>query len=81
MFENCSDLPTKGQTSSSGSMNDQRLAFFFLKVLCPIVFISALTVFQHIRASASAVIRAIGFLPSKSKTVWANWNLLTPSAR
>ncbi len=24
-----------------GSMNDQGLAFFFLKVLCPIVFISA----------------------------------------
>ncbi|EHG5934119.1 nucleoside permease NupC, partial [Salmonella enterica subsp. enterica serovar Schwarzengrund] len=41
------------------------LAFFFLKVLCPIVFISALIgILQHIRV-LPVVIRAIGFLLSK----------------
>lgn len=46
-------------------MNDQGLAFFFLKVLCPIVFISALIgILQHIRV-LPVVIRAIGFLLSK----------------
>ncbi|EIB5537883.1 nucleoside permease NupC, partial [Salmonella enterica subsp. enterica serovar Schwarzengrund] len=40
-------------------------AFFFLKVLCPIVFISALIgILQHIRV-LPVVIRAIGFLLSK----------------
>lgn len=48
-----------------GSMNDQGLAFFFLKVLCPIVFISALIgILQHIRV-LPVIIRAIGFLLSK----------------
>lgn len=60
-------------------MNDQGTAFFFLKVLCPIVFISALIgILQHIRV-LPVIIRAIGFLLSKS-TAWANWNPLTPSA-
>ena len=46
-------------------MNDQGLAFFFLKVLCPIVFISALIgILQHIRV-LPVIIRAIGFLLSK----------------
>lgn len=41
------------------------MAFFFLKVLCPIVFISALIgILQHIRV-LPVVIRAIGFLLSK----------------
>lgn len=48
-----------------GSMNDQGPAFFFLKVLCPIVFISALIgILQHIRV-LPVIIRAIGFLLSK----------------
>ena len=41
------------------------LAWFFLKVLCPIVFISALIgILQHIRV-LPVIIRAIGFLLSK----------------
>ncbi len=48
-----------------GSMNDKGLAFFFLKVLCPIVFISALIgILQHIRI-LPIVIRAIGTVLSK----------------
>ncbi|MDY8054554.1 Na+ dependent nucleoside transporter N-terminal domain-containing protein, partial [Escherichia coli] len=40
------------------------LAWFFLKVLCPIVFISALIgILQHIRV-LPVIIRAIGFLLS-----------------
>jgi nucleoside transport protein len=46
-------------------MNDKGLAFFFLKVLCPIVFISALIgILQHIRI-LPIVIRAIGTVLSK----------------
>ncbi len=48
-----------------GGMNDKGLAFFFLKVLCPIVFISALIgILQHIRI-LPIVIRAIGTVLSK----------------
>ena len=48
-----------------GNMNDEGLAFFFLKVLCPIVFISALIgILQHIRI-LPIVIRAIGTVLSK----------------
>lgn len=48
-----------------GKMNDEGLAFFFLKVLCPIVFISALIgILQHIRV-LPIVIRAIGTVLSK----------------
>ena len=48
-----------------GNMNDKGLAFFFLKVLCPIVFISALIgILQHIRI-LPIVIRAIGTVLSK----------------
>ncbi len=46
-------------------MNDKGPAFFFLKVLCPIVFISALIgILQHIRI-LPVVIRAIGTVLSK----------------
>lgn len=64
MFEKLLGFANEGTTSSlqherSGS------AFFFLKVLCPIVFISALIgILQHIRV-LPVVIRAIGFLLSK----------------
>ena len=37
MFENCSDFANEGTNFVFGSMNDQGPAFFFLKVLCPIV--------------------------------------------
>lgn len=79
MFEKLLGFANEGTNFVFGSMNDQGLAFFFLKVLCPIVFISALIgILQHIRV-LPVIIRAIGFLLSKS-TVWANWNPLTPSA-
>lgn len=48
-----------------GGMNEKGLAFFFLNVLCPIVFISALIgILQHFRI-LPLVIRAIGTLLSK----------------
>lgn len=65
MFEKLLGFANEGTNFVFGSMNDQGLAFFFLKVLCPIVFISALIgILQHIRV-LPAVIRAIGFLLSK----------------
>ena len=42
MFEKLLGFANEGTNFVFGSMNDQGLAFFFLKVLCPIVFISAL---------------------------------------
>ncbi|EKL9731073.1 nucleoside permease NupC [Salmonella enterica] len=65
MFEKLLGFANEGTNFVFGSMNDQGLAFFFLKVLCPIVFISALLgILQHIRV-LPVVIRAIGFLLSK----------------
>ncbi|EEH1325149.1 nucleoside permease NupC [Salmonella enterica] len=65
MFEKLLGFANEGTNFVFGSMNDQGLAFFFLKVLCPIVFISALIgILQHIRVLL-VVIRAIGFLLSK----------------
>ncbi len=65
MFEKLLGFANEGTDFVFGSMNDQGLAFFFLKVLCPIVFISALIgILQHIRV-LPVVIRAIGFLLSK----------------
>ncbi|EAM4228928.1 NupC/NupG family nucleoside CNT transporter [Salmonella enterica] len=65
MFEKLPGFANEGTNFVFGSMNDQGLAFFFLKVLCPIVFISALIgILQHIRV-LPVVIRAIGFLLSK----------------
>ncbi|XPE50963.1 nucleoside recognition domain-containing protein [Shigella flexneri] len=50
MFEKLLGFANKGTNFIFGSMNDQGLAFFFLKVLCPIVFISPLMgLLQHIR--------------------------------
>ncbi|STJ10239.1 nucleoside permease nupC [Escherichia coli] len=46
MFEKLLGFANEGTNFVFGSMNDQGLAFFFLKVLCPIVFISALIVFS-----------------------------------
>ena len=65
MFEKLLGFANEGTNFVFGSMNDQGLAFFFLKVLCPIVFISALNgILQHIRV-LPVIIRAIGFLLSK----------------
>lgn len=65
MFEKLLGFANEGTNFVFGSMNDQGLAFFLLKVLCPIVFISALIgILQHIRV-LPVVIRAIGFLLSK----------------
>ncbi len=40
MFEKLLGFANEGTNFVFGSMNDQGLAFFFLKVLCPIVFIN-----------------------------------------
>ena len=65
MFEKLLGFANNGTDFVFGSMNDKGLAFFFLKVLCPIVFISALIgILQHIRV-LPFVIRGIGFLLSK----------------
>ncbi|MDU5730594.1 MAG: nucleoside transporter C-terminal domain-containing protein [Citrobacter freundii] len=67
MFEKLLGFANEGTNFVFGSMNDQGLAFFFLKVLCPIVFISALIgILQHIRV-LPVIIRAIGYLLSKSR--------------
>ena len=65
MFEKLLGFANEGTNFVFGSMNDKGLAFFFLKVLCPIVFISALIgILQHIRV-LRIVIRAIGTVLSK----------------
>jgi len=59
MFEKLLGFANEGTNFVFGKMNDEGLAFFFLKVLCPIVFISALIgILQHIRI-LPIVIRAI----------------------
>ena len=65
MFEKLLGFANEGTNFVFGKMNDQGLAFFFLKVLCPIVFISALIgILQHIRL-LPIIIRAIGTVLSK----------------
>ncbi len=65
MFEKLLSFANEGTNFVFGKMNDEGLAFFFLKVLCPIVFISALIgILQHIRI-LPIVIRFIGTLLSK----------------
>ncbi|WP_395676572.1 NupC/NupG family nucleoside CNT transporter [Enterobacter sp.] len=65
MFEKLLGFANEGTNFVFGKMNDEGLAFFFLKVLCPIVFISALIgILQHIRV-LPVVIRAIGTVLSK----------------
>ncbi|WNN47523.1 NupC/NupG family nucleoside CNT transporter [Siccibacter colletis] len=65
MFEKLLGFANEGTNFVFGNMNDQGLAFFFLKVLCPIVFISALIgILQHIRI-LPIIIRAIGTVLSK----------------
>ena len=65
MFEKLLGFANEGTNFVFGNMNDKGLAFFFLKALCPIVFISALIgILQHIRI-LPIVIRAIGTVLSK----------------
>ncbi|WP_300003931.1 NupC/NupG family nucleoside CNT transporter [uncultured Cedecea sp.] len=65
MFEKLLGFANEGTDFVFGKMNDEGLAFFFLKVLCPIIFISALIgILQHIRV-LPIVIRAIGTVLSK----------------
>lgn len=65
MFEKLLGFANDGTDFVFGKMNEQGLAFFFLKVLCPIIFISALIgILQHIRI-LPVVIRAIGTVLSK----------------
>jgi len=65
MFEKLLGFANEGTNFVFGKMNDEGLAFFFLKVLCPIVFISALIgILQHIRV-LPIIIRAIGTVLSK----------------
>jgi nucleoside transport protein len=65
MFEKLLGFANEGTNFVFGKMNDEGLAFFFLKVLCPIVFISALIgILQHIRV-LPFVIRGIGTVLSK----------------
>ncbi|MCU5771370.1 NupC/NupG family nucleoside CNT transporter [Erwiniaceae bacterium BAC15a-03b] len=65
LFEKLLKYAAEGTNFVFGGMNDKGLAFFFLNVLCPIVFISALIgILQHFRI-LPVVIRAIGTVLSK----------------
>ncbi|QCR35409.1 NupC/NupG family nucleoside CNT transporter [Nissabacter sp. SGAir0207] len=64
-FDKLLGYAAQGTDFVFGGMGDKGLAFFFLKVLCPIVFISALIgILQHIRV-LPIVIRWIGTVLSK----------------
>ncbi|MEQ4530820.1 MAG: NupC/NupG family nucleoside CNT transporter [Mixta sp.] len=65
LFDYLLKYAAEGTNFVFGGMNDKGLAFFFLNVLCPIVFISALIgILQHFRI-LPVVIRAIGTVLSK----------------
>ncbi|MEA9389080.1 NupC/NupG family nucleoside CNT transporter [Acerihabitans sp. TG2] len=65
LFDKLLGFAAEGTGFVFGNMNKQGLAFFFLNVLCPIVFISALIgILQHIRV-LPLIIRIIGTLLSK----------------
>ncbi|EKN4183724.1 NupC/NupG family nucleoside CNT transporter [Yersinia ruckeri] len=64
-FDTLMKFAAIGTSFVFGNMNDQGLAFIFLNVLCPIVFVSALIgILQHFRV-LPGVIRVIGTLLSK----------------
>ncbi len=64
-FDTLLKYAAEGTNFVFGGMSDKGLAFFFLNVLCPIVFISALIgILQHFRI-LPIVIRAIGTVLSK----------------
>ncbi|MFP1726050.1 NupC/NupG family nucleoside CNT transporter [Lonsdalea quercina] len=65
MFDKLLAFAAEGTNFVFGNMNAQGLAFFFLKVLCPIVFISALIgILQYIKV-LPFIIRVIGTVVSK----------------
>ncbi|BAE74950.1 Nucleoside permease NupC [Sodalis glossinidius str. 'morsitans'] len=65
LFDKLLGFAAEGTGFVFGNMNKKGLAFFFLNVLCPIVFISALIgILQHIRV-LPFVIRIIGTVLSK----------------
>ncbi|KAA1193714.1 NupC/NupG family nucleoside CNT transporter [Photorhabdus heterorhabditis] len=65
LFEQLLKFAGEGTEFIFGGMMDAKLAFFFLNVLCPIIFISALIgILQHINV-LPIVIRVIGTLLSK----------------
>lgn len=65
MFEKLLKYAAQGTNFVFGNMSDKGLAFFWLNVLCPIVFISALIgILQHFRI-LPVIIRAIGTVLSK----------------
>ena len=88
---NCSGLRDKGLISYSAAWAT-KAAFFFLKVLCPIVFISALIgILQYIKV-LPFIIRIIGTVLSKvngmgklesfnavSSLIWANPKTSSPT--
>jgi len=64
-FDHLLKYAAEGTNFVFGNMSDKGLAFFFLNVLCPIVFISALIgILQHFRI-LPWVIRGIGTVLSK----------------
>lgn len=65
LFSELMTFAAEGSNFVFGEMNKQGLAFVFLNVLCPIIFISALIgILQHFRV-LPLVIRVIGTLLSK----------------
>lgn len=65
LFEKLLKYAAQGTNFVFGNMSDKGLAFFWLNVLCPIVFISALIgILQHFRI-LPVIIRAIGTVLSK----------------
>ncbi len=65
LFDKLLAYAAQGTNFVFGNMNDKGLAFFWLNVLCPIVFISALIgILQHFRI-LPVIIRAVGTVLSK----------------
>ncbi len=65
LFTHLLKYAAEGTNFVFGGMNEKGLAFFFLNVLCPIIFISALIgILQHFRI-LPIIIRAIGTVLSK----------------
>ncbi|MBX9496722.1 NupC/NupG family nucleoside CNT transporter [Yersinia enterocolitica] len=65
LFESLMKFASIGTSFVFGGMNEQSLAFIFLNVLCPIIFVSALIgILQHFRI-LPLIIRVIGTLLSK----------------
>lgn len=65
LFETLMKFAAVGTSFVFGGMNEQGLAFIFMNVLCPIIFVSALIgILQHFRI-LPLIIRVVGTLLSK----------------